>query len=238
MSFAAFDRHGGFGDAIKRIGHGANEFDDSFASSGRNGVKFQPALGAEGAQFFEMRAVGGGVELRGHDDHRLFGEHGAERRKLVLDDLEIAHRIAIVRIARVHKMRDQACAFNVLQEASAKPGAFMGALDEARQIGDNERAAGARCRVGIGGDDAEMRLERRERIRSDFRTCRRNARDQRGLTGVRKTNEAHIREQLQFETQVAFLAGMPVFMLARRLVPWSNELRVAVATAAASTTRG
>ena len=185
-----------------------------------------------------MRAVGGGVELRGHDDHRLFGEHRAERRKFMLDDFEIAHRIAVVRIARVDKMRDQARAFNVLQEASAKPGAVMGALDEARQIGDDERAAGARCSVGIGGDHAEMRLERRERIRSDLRTRRRNARDQRGLTRIRKTDEAHVREQFQFETQVAFLAGMSVFMLARRLVPRSNELRIAVTTAAASTARG
>src|ERR1700745_143699 len=135
-------------------------------------------------------------------------------------------------------MRDQTCPFDVLQEASTKPSSVMGALDEARQIGDDERAAGSRCRVGIGGDHAEMRLERRERIRSDLRTCRRNARDQCGLTGVRKTNEAHIREQFQFETQVAFLAGMSVFMLARRLMPRSNELRIAVTTATASTARG
>jgi len=113
----------------------------------------------------------------------------------------------------------------------------MGALDEARQIGDDERTPGARPSVGIGGNDAEMRFKRRKRIRSDLRTCCRNARDQCGLTGVRKTNEAHVREQLQFETKVPFLAGMPVFMLAGCLVPRSNELGIAVTTATASTTR-
>jgi hypothetical protein len=106
LSFTAFDRHGGFGDAIKRISHGTNESDDSFASSGGDGVKFQAALCAEGTQLFKMSAVGSSVELCGDYDHRLFGQHGAERRKLMLDDLEIVHRIAIVRIARVNKMRN------------------------------------------------------------------------------------------------------------------------------------
>src|ERR1700757_1037913 len=96
---------------------------------GGNSVKFQAALCAERAQLVEMSAICGGVELCGHYDHRLFCEHGTERRKFMLDDLEIAHRIAIVRIARVDKMRNQARAFNVFQEASTKPSAFMGALD-------------------------------------------------------------------------------------------------------------
>jgi hypothetical protein len=34
LSFAAFGWHGGFGNAIERISHRANELDDSFASSG------------------------------------------------------------------------------------------------------------------------------------------------------------------------------------------------------------
>src|SRR5580704_17009204 len=114
----------------------------------------------------------------------------------------------------------------------------MGPLDKSRKIGDDERAAGARSSVGIGGDHAEMRLKRRKRIRSNLRTCRRNARDQCGLTSVREANEADVREQLQFETKVTFLAGMSVFMFARRLVPRSNELGVAVTTASASATRG
>src|ERR1700722_2311212 len=114
----------------------------------------------------------------------------------------------------------------------------MGPLDKSRKIGDDERAAGTRCRVGIGGDHAEMRLKRRKRIRSDLRTCRRNARDQRGLASVREANEADVREQLQFETKVALLARMSVFMLTRRLMPRSNELGIAVATASASAARG
>ena len=83
-----------------------------------------------------------------------------------------------------------------------------------------------------------MRFERGEGIRRDFRTRRGNARNQRGFSGVRKADEAHVREQFQFETQMALLAGPAVFMFARRLMPRPDEFRIAVAAAAAAAARG
>ncbi len=58
--------------ALESVGHAADQFGDAFAAGRGNGVKFQAALRAEIAKFFEARAIGGGVELGGHDDHRLF----------------------------------------------------------------------------------------------------------------------------------------------------------------------
>ena len=46
------------------------------------GVKLQPARGAKIAQFFQPRAVGGGVQFRGHDDHGFLGQFFAERGQL------------------------------------------------------------------------------------------------------------------------------------------------------------
>ncbi len=68
--------------AVERVGHGAHQLRDAFAGGGRDGVELQAARGAEIAQFFEPRAVGGRVELCGHDDHGLFGEFFAERGQL------------------------------------------------------------------------------------------------------------------------------------------------------------
>ena len=138
----------GFRDAFERVGHGAHEFDYAFTGGGGDGMKFEAALRAEGAQFFKMRVVRGGVELGGDHDHRLFRERWAERSEFVLDDFEIAHGIAIVRVARVHQMRDQPRAFDVLQKANAQPGAFVRAFDEAGKVGDNKRAAVARAASG------------------------------------------------------------------------------------------
>ena len=103
-------------------------------------MEFEPALGGECAQLFQARAVRGRIELRGHHNHRLFRQRRAERGQLVLDNLKIAHRVAIVRVARIHQVRDQPRALDVLQEADPQPYAFVRAFDQARQIGHDKRA--------------------------------------------------------------------------------------------------
>ena len=55
-------------------------------------MKFQARAAGEVAQLFEVSAIGGGVEFRRDDDHRLFRQRGAERRQFVLDDFEIVDR--------------------------------------------------------------------------------------------------------------------------------------------------
>ena len=80
--------------------------------------------------------------------------------------------------------------------------------------------------IRIGRNHAEMRLQSSERIRSDFRTRRGNARNQRGFSGVRKSDQAHIREQFQFQAQVALFARLAIFVLARSLVPRLREMRL------------
>ena len=99
-------------------------------------MEFEFALLAEIAKSFEARAVGGGVELGGDDDHGFFGEGRAEGYELAIDDLEGMDGIIGVRIARVNEMNEEARAFDVAKEADAEAGAKMRAFNEAGEIGD------------------------------------------------------------------------------------------------------
>ena len=91
-----------------------------------------------------------------------------------------------------------------LQKSDAQAHAGVRAFDQAGQIRDHKRTPAALfrrlSRRAIGGDDAEAGFERRKRIVGDFRMRRGNARDERGFARVRKTDQANVREQLQFES--------------------------------------
>src|SRR5580704_7357650 len=135
-------------------------------------------------------------------------------------------------------MRDQARALQMFQEARAEADAFMRAFDQSGNIGHNKRAAMTRRGIGIGGNHAEMRFKRREGIRSDLGPRRGNARNQRGFSGVRETDEAYVRQQFQFEAQRAFFAGLAVFVFARSLMPGPDEMRIAITAAAVAALGG
>ncbi len=191
--------------AVQRIGHGAHQLRDAFAGSGRDGVKFEPARGAKFAQFFKARAVRRRVQFCGHDDHRLLRKFFAERGKLSGNDLKIVHGIAVGSVAGVDQMRDQPRALDVPQKSDAQSSAGVRAFNQAGQIRHDKRAPAALfrwlSRSAVGGNDAEARLQRRKRIIRDFRMGRGNARDERGLSRVRKSDQAHVRQQLQLKVQ-------------------------------------
>ena len=127
-------------------------------------------------------------------------------------------------------MHQQPRALDVPQELRAEASAFVGALDQAGDVGDHE--ADFLVRVAHR-DHAEIRLKSGEGIIGNLRTRRRNARDQRGLADVGIADQADIREQLQFEAEGALFAGTSVFVLARRLVSRGGEAGVAAAAASA-----
>src|SRR5580658_2748243 len=101
-------------------------------------MKLKMTLRGIGAQFLQVLAVRGGVELCGHHDHGFFGKLRAEGRELVLDDFKILYRVAIVRVARIHQVRNQTRALDMLQEARAETCAFVRAFDQPGKIGDNK----------------------------------------------------------------------------------------------------
>ena len=75
--------------------------------------------------------------------------------------------------------------------------------------------------------------QRRERIIGNFRMRRGNARNERGLARVRKSDQADVRQQFQLKVQMALLAGLPFFGFARRLMPGLGEVLIAAPAAPA-----
>src|SRR5271154_1855519 len=77
-----------------------------------------------------------------------------------------------------------------------------------------------------------MRFQGGEGIRCDFGARSGDARNQRGFSGVRETDETNVRQQLQFKPQREFFAGLAIFVLAWSLMPGPDEMRIAIAAAA------
>ena len=62
----------GPGNFVQSVGDRANQLFYTFAGSSGDGMKFKMLPPAKIAQRFEARAVGSGVELRGHHDREAF----------------------------------------------------------------------------------------------------------------------------------------------------------------------
>src|SRR5947209_14250778 len=102
----------------------------------------------------------------------------------------------------------------------------VGAFNEAGNSGDRKR--------GVAGlNDAGIRLVRCEGVIGDFRLGCREARNQRGLSGVGKPDETGIGEQFQLEAQPQCVSGFALFVFSWRLVGGGSKPRIAAATASA-----
>ena len=121
----------------------------------------------------------------------------------------------------VDQMQEHARALQVLQEADAETGAVRRTLDETRDVRHDEASAGSR------GHHPEIRVQRGERVIGDFRPRRRNRADQCRFAGIRQTEQAHIRNQLQFQCELALFARQSEARFARSAVGARLEARVA-----------
>ena len=117
--------------------------------------------------------------------------------------------------------------FDVTQELVPEAPTLARALDQARDVGDHE--------VGVVVElhDAEVRLERRERIVGDLRLRRRDHADERRLAGVREPDEGDVGHQTEFEPQPVLLAVFALFGEARGATLVRQELGVAAPAAPA-----
>ena len=171
----------------------------------------------------ELR-VGLEVDLVQHDDLRQLVEAGAVGGELGVDRAPLL----VGRLRRVDHVDEPPRALEVREELVAEPDAFARALDQARDVGDDELAAVGRL------DRAEHRLERRERVVGDLRPRVRDPREQRRLAGVRQPDERGVGEQLQVQLDVALVARHSDLGEPRHLPDRADEARVAAAAAPAA----
>lgn len=126
-----------------------------------------------------------------------------------------------------HHEQQQAVALDVPQEAVPQPAPLVRPFDDTRNIGHDERLAGA------GRHDAQLRHQRRERIGPDFGLGGGDCAQQGAFARVREPDEAHIGQHFQFEDDPPVLARLAGLREAGRLHGGRFEKVVALAAAPA-----
>ena len=171
------------------------------------------------------------IALRQREHARQRGEARVVGGELALDRLVVDDRVRLLALADrgrdVEHVHEQPGALDVGEEVVAEAGAFARALDQARDVGDDELAV-------LGVEHAEHGRERREGVVRDLRRRAGEAREQRGLARVRQPDEADVGEQLQPQLDPARLAGQPALGEPRRLAGGRGEALVALAARAAA----
>jgi len=153
-------------------------------------------------------------------------EERVELAEFFVDLIEVGDRVSAVLSGDVDDVDQKAGALNVAEEVVAEAVAFAGALNEARDIGDNKAGV-------TDADDAEHGLEGREGIVRDFRFCRGDHGEQCGLAGVREADETYVCDEFEFYGNVQFFTGHAGSGELRCLADGVTEVDIALTAAAA-----
>src|SRR5690554_2178196 len=113
------------------------------------------------------------------------------------------------------------------QEKVTETGSFRGALDQARDIRDNEAAAGGRTH------HTEIRMQGCERVVSYLWPRVGYLADQRGFPRIGKTQQTDVGQHLELQTQAPLFAFLARCGLPRRAICTGFEMQIAQAALAA-----
>ena len=114
------------------------------------------------------------------------------------------------------------------QELETEAGPFGRALDQPRDIGDHEAA------MPGDADHAEIWVQRGKRVIGHLGARRRHRADESRLAGVGHTEQADIRDDLEFEHELELLALAASAALPRRAVGRALVARIAEAVISAA----
>ena len=154
------------------------------------------------------------------------------RLELVADDVVVPLRIAR---RAVDDVDEDPRPLDVAQErvAEAGPAADAPSISPGTSAIVGPALVAAVVRIGEV-QDAEVRLEGRERVVGDLRRGRGEGGEERRLAGVRQADEADVGDQPELEPEPALLAGLALLGVLRRLVGGRLEVGVAEPAAAAA----
>ena len=133
----------------------------------------------------------------------------------------IIPRIPAIDAGHVQQQHENLAALDVAQEGVSEADVVVRAVDESGNITHGQ------AREVRVLHDADLRMERGERIRCNLRTSARNRSQQGRLAGVWVTDEADLRHDLQLEAVVARGARLAGLGKPRRLTPGCGEVTVA-----------
>ena len=161
------------------------------------------------------------------DDGRPFGQTSHIEFQFALQMTVIFIGRPPVNAGHVQYVSQHMGPFDVFQEGMAEPDIGVSAVNQARNIGDGQSP------VSRQFNDADHRMQCRERVGGDFGTRLGNRPQQRGFAGVGIADQADVGDGFQFQFQPAFFAGLALFALARRPVGAGGETGVAASAFAA-----
>ncbi len=164
------------------------------------------------------------VDLVEADDFRLVGKAGAIPGELGADRAVGGDGVVL---GAVDQVQDHGAALDMAEKAGTEPGAVARAFDEAGEVGEDEFG------VVAEPDDAELRVERGERIVGDLRPRVRDARKEGRLAGVGEADEPGIGDQLEAQPYPELAARPAGAEAARGLVGRGLVVEVAEPAVAA-----
>ena len=126
----------------------------------------------------------------------------------------------------VDQMQQHVATLGVAEETVAQAGALMRALDQPGQIGEHEFAL-------VDAHDAELRVQRGERIAGDLRLGGADRGQEGGLAGIGQADDAGVGDQFEAQPDDALDRRLARIGVARRAVGRRLEARVAEAAIAA-----
>ncbi|CAI8950863.1 hypothetical protein EMIT0P291_50074 [Pseudomonas sp. IT-P291] len=151
----------------------------------------------------------------------------AELDQLVDDHFSGIRRTGVIQRRHVHEVQQQTRTRQVLEEANAQTSTFGSALDQTRNIGNDEALP------AIDADHTQVRHQRGERVVGNFRLGGRYRTDKGTFTGIRQTQQTDVSQYFHFQLQVALLTRLARSGLARRTVGTGFETGVAQTVPAA-----
>ena len=169
----------------------------------------------------------GQVDLVDHHDLRLVRQLRVEQLQLLVDGLEIAHRV--LRVAAEH-MHQHPAALDMSEEGQPQTHAVVGALEQPRDVGQHQTLSEV---VAVNVADAQVGHQRREGIVGDAGPGVADRGQKRALPRIGHAHEAHVRDQLELDVEPALGPLLPTLGEGGGRVPRSLEVLVAPATPAA-----
>lgn len=154
----------------------------------------------------------------------LVEQFGIVLRQFAQQDFVIAPDV--VAVGGNHEQQHR-IALDMAQEAGAESAALVRPLDDAGNVGHDERFMVADLH------DAQIGFERGEGIVGDLGFGSGNSREQRTLARIGEAHQSHVGQHFQFENESPFVALFARLGVARRLVGGAFEMPVAETSAAA-----
>ena len=119
--------------------------------------------------------------------------------ELLIDGVEILHRIPALAAGYIHHMDKQTAPVNVPEEIMTQAGTLGGALDDAGDIRHDEGHA------LLDVNHAQVGEQGGEVVVGDFRPCVGGDGEQCGLAHVGEAYQTYVRQQLQFQNHIPLL---------------------------------